>query len=57
MKIDTTKMEVVIKWLVATNVFEVMNFVGVASYLMKFKALCSVVATPLHAITMSDMIF
>jgi len=57
MKIDPSKMEVIMKWSVPTNVSEVRGFIGATQYLRKFIALFSVVATPLHAITTSGKSF
>jgi hypothetical protein len=57
LKIDPTKMETIMKWLVTTNVTEVRSFVGVARYLQKFIASFSVVVVPLHAIKTSGKSF
>jgi hypothetical protein len=51
LKIDPTKMEAIMKWPVPTNVTEVRSFVGETQYLWKFIASFSVVAAPLHTIT------
>jgi hypothetical protein len=50
LKIDPTKMEAIIKWLVPTNVIEVRSFFGATQYLWKFISSFPVVASPLHAI-------
>jgi len=57
LKIDPSKMEAIMKWLVPTIVTKVRSFIGVANYLRKFIALFSMVATPLHAITASGKSF
>jgi hypothetical protein len=51
LKIDPTKMEVIIKWLVPTNVIEVRSFVGETQYLHKFITSFFAVVASLHAIT------
>ena len=56
-KIDYTKMEPIMKWLVPTNVTKVRSFVGETLYLRKFIASFSVVGAPLHTITSIDMSF
>jgi hypothetical protein len=57
LKIDPTKMKVIMKWPVPKTVIEVRRFVGVAQYLWKFISSFSVLVAPLHAITMSRNIF
>jgi len=51
LKINPSKIEAIMKWQVPNNVFEVMSFIGLALYLRKFISLFSIVATPLHTIT------
>jgi hypothetical protein len=51
--IDLTNMEVIMKWLVPTNVTEFRSFFGEEKYLHKFIASFSAIVAPLHAITMS----
>jgi len=50
-------MEVIMKWLVSTNVTEVRSFIGATLYLSKFIALFSALVTPLHTITVSGKSF
>ena len=49
LKIDPSKMEAIMKWLVPTNITEVRSFIGATQYQRKFIASFSVVETPLHA--------
>ena len=57
LKIDPSKMEAIMKWLVPTNVSEDMSFIGVAQYLMKFISSFSMIETLFHAITTSGKSF
>ena len=57
MKIDPTKMETIMKWLVPTNVSKNNSFIGETQYLTNFIASFLAVATPLHNITMSGKSF
>jgi hypothetical protein len=54
LKIDPTKMEVIIKRPTPTNFIEVRIFLKSIQYLQKLIALFLVVATQLHAITIND---
>jgi len=56
LKIDPSKMESIMKWLVPTNVFEVKSSIGETQYLRKFIASFLVVAILLHAIIISGKI-
>jgi len=57
LKISTSKMEVIMKWSVPTNVFEVRSFIGAAHYRRKFTASFLAITTLLHAITTSGKSF
>eukprot|EP00253_Pinus_taeda_P031122 PITA_31122 len=57
LKIYASKMEVVMKWLMPTNVYEVMHFIVATQYLRKFIASFSAIAASLHAITTSGKSF
>ena len=57
LKIDPTKMEAIMKWLVPTNVYEVKSFIGATQYMKKFIASILAVEALLHAITTSDKSF
>jgi hypothetical protein len=57
LKVDLTKMEAIMKWLVPTTITEVKSFIGATQYLRKFIASFLLVAAPLHAITMSGKSF
>jgi hypothetical protein len=56
-KIDLVKMEAILKWVVPNNVTKVRSFVGVAQYLLKFRASFSMVVVSLHAIIASGKSF
>ena len=53
LKIDPTKLEVIMKWVMPTNVSKVRSFIVETNHIRKFIASFSVVATQLHAITTS----
>jgi hypothetical protein len=57
LKIDPTKMEVIIKWLVPTNFTEVSSFFGATRYFRKFIASFSIVDSLLHTITVGSESF
>ena len=57
LKIDPSKMEVIMKWSVPIIVSQVRSFIGATQYPRKFIASFSVVATLLHAITTSGKSF
>jgi hypothetical protein len=57
LKIDPTKMEAIIKFLVPMNVTKVNIFWGETQYLRNFIASFSVVVAPLHAITSTGKSF
>ena len=57
LKIDPSKMEAIMKWLVPTNVSEVRSFIGAEKYLRKFIASFSMVAAPLHSMKTSGKSF
>jgi hypothetical protein len=46
LKIDTTKMEAIMKWYVPTIVTEVRRFIGETKYVWKFIVLFSVIVAP-----------
>ena len=52
-KIDHSKMEVIMKWLILTNLFDVRFFAGVEQYLRKFIALLFTIEKPFHTIILS----
>jgi len=51
LKIDPTKVNVVVQWTTPTNVIEIRIFLRAMQYLHKFIAIFSFMAYPLHAIT------
>jgi hypothetical protein len=57
LKIDPTKMEAIMKWLVPTIFTKVMSFVGETQYLWEFIASFLAVVAPLHPITASGESF
>ena len=57
LKINASKMEAIMKWLVPTNLTDVRSFIQATQYLRKFIALFSMVAALLHAITSSGKSF
>jgi hypothetical protein len=50
LKIDPSKVEVILNWPKPTNVTEVRSFMGETQYWRKFIANFSLIATPLHAL-------
>jgi hypothetical protein len=57
LKINPTKMKVIMKWPIPINFTEVRSFFGATQYLWKFIASFSVVSTPLYTITTSGKSF
>jgi hypothetical protein len=57
LKINPMKMEVILRRHTPTNVIEVRRFVGATQYLNKFITSFSIVASPLHAITINGKSF
>jgi len=57
LKINPSKMEAIMKWLVPTNVYEVRSSIGVTQYMRKFIALFSAVETRLYPIIASGKSF
>ena len=51
MKIDPSKVEAIVNWLVPKIVTEVRIFLGVAQYWRKFIANFSSIAVPMHVVT------
>jgi hypothetical protein len=51
LKIDPSKVKVILEWSRPNNVTEVRSFLGVAQYWRKFIANFSSIAAPLHAVT------
>jgi hypothetical protein len=51
LKIDPSKVEVILNWPKPTNVTKVRSFMGVTQYWRNFIAKFSLIATPLHALT------
>ena len=56
LKIDPTKVEVIVKWPRPQNVIEVRSFLGAVQYWRKFIANFSFIASPLHALTNTKVI-
>jgi hypothetical protein len=57
LKIDPSKVKVILEWPKPNNVTEVRSFLGVAQYWRKFIANFSSIATPLHAVTSVKQVF
>lgn len=57
LKIDPTKIDVIINWPRPQNVTEVRSFLGVVQYWRKFISRFSFIASPLHALTSSKASF
>ena len=57
MKIDPSKVEVILNWPKPNTVTEARSFLGVAQYWRKFIANLSSIATPLHALTSVKKVF
>jgi hypothetical protein len=57
LKIDLTKVEVIVKWPKPTTATEVRSFLGAVQYWRKFIANFSYIATPLHALTSVKQVF
>jgi hypothetical protein len=51
LKIDPSKVKVILEWPKPNNVIEVRSFLGAAQYWRKFIANFSSIAAPLHAVT------
>lgn len=51
MKIDPSKIYVIVKWPKPTNVTEVCSFLGVVRYWRRFVSNFFVISSPLHALT------
>ena len=57
LKIDPSKVEVIINWPKPTSVTEVHNFLGAVQYWRRFIANLSIIATPLHTLTSVKQFF
>jgi hypothetical protein len=57
LKIDPSKVKVILDWPKPNNVTEVRNFLGANQYWRKFIAIFSSIATPLHAMTCVKQVF
>jgi hypothetical protein len=57
LKIDPTKVEVIVKWPKPTTATEVRSFLGEVQYWRKFIANFSYITTPLHALTSVKQVF
>ena len=57
LKIDPSKVKVILEWSRPSTVIEVRSFLGVAQYWRKFIANFSSIAAPLHAVTSVKKVF
>jgi hypothetical protein len=57
LKIDPSKVKVILEWSRPSNVTEVRSFLGAAQYWRKFIANFSSIAAPLHAVTSVKQVF
>jgi hypothetical protein len=57
LKIDPSKVKVILEWPKSNNVTEVRSFLGAAQYWRKFIANFSSIAAPLHAVTSVKQVF
>jgi hypothetical protein len=57
LKIDPSKVKVILEWPKPNNVTEVRSFLGAAQYWRKFIANFSSIAAPLHAVTSVKQVF
>jgi hypothetical protein len=57
LKIDPSKVKVILEWPKPSNVTEVRSFLGATQYWRKFIANFSSIATPLHAVTSVKQVF
>ena len=57
LKIDPSKVKVILDWPNPNNVIEVRSFLGVAQYQRKFIANFSSIAAPLHAVVSIKQVF
>ena len=57
LKIDPSKVKVILEWPNPNNVTEVRSFLGAAQYWRKFIANFSSIAAPLHAVTSVKQVF
>ena len=57
LKIDSTKIDVIVKWRRPQNVTEVRSFLGAVQYWRKFISRFSFMTSPLHALTSSKVSF
>jgi hypothetical protein len=57
LKIDPSKVKVILEWPKPSNVTEVRSFLGAAQYWRKFIANFSSIAAPLHAVTSVKQVF
>jgi hypothetical protein len=57
LKIDPSKVKVILEWSRPSNVREVRSFLGAAEYWRKFIANFSSIAAPLHVVTSVKQVF
>jgi hypothetical protein len=57
LKIDPSKVKVILDWTKTNNVTEVRIFLGAAQYWRKFITNFSSIATPLHVVTSIKQVF
>jgi hypothetical protein len=57
LKIDPSKVKVILEWTKPSNVTEVRSFLGAVQYWRKFIANFSSIAAPLHAVTSVKQVF